>query len=163
MNQYKKLPACLSFLPTCLTIILCFLFTGTSAEPTDISIPVSIIDTASSGLSNTGKVYRENEVDTKAAYKEGVGAWRKYLERNINTNTLPEGAEAGCYKASVEMVITKQGTLRSFRSLTNNGHKMEDRLIDVLKKSAAWIPASVNGKDVDSYSTVSFNYEIAEQ
>lgn len=162
MNQYKKLPACLSFLPSCLIIIFCFLFTGTSAEPLEIKLSRGVNDTIPSKRITENKIFGEDEVDVKASFKGGAGACRKYLERHIN---IPATAEvvAGPYKISVDFVVTKDGILKDFKPLTHGRHKLEDTLISVLKRSPEWIPASLKGRKVDSYTTVSFNYDIAEQ
>jgi len=67
MNQYKKLPACLSFLPTFLTIILCFLFTGTSAEPADANVSRSVNDTAPAKYSENDKINCEEDIEYDVA------------------------------------------------------------------------------------------------
>ncbi len=102
-----------------------------------------------SDLKITDSVY--NIVDEEAEFPGGNVYLLKFIQENL---VYPEGYGdidvVG--KIYVKFVVSKTGICRDFQILRGmQDSKLERSTIEMLKKMPVWIPAKINGKEVDSY------------
>src|SRR5436190_9486499 len=101
------------------------------------------------------------KVEIEASFKGGEGAWKKYLERNLNPNTpVDNGAPEGTYTVYVQFVVSKDGSISDVQALTNHGYGMEAEAIRVIKKGPAWVPAVQNGRQVNAYRKQPITFQV---
>lgn len=101
------------------------------------------------------------KVEIEASFKGGEGAWKKYLERNLNPNTpVDNGAPEGTYTVYVQFVVSKDGSISDVKALTNHGYGMEAEAIRVIKKGPAWVPAVQNGRSVNAYRKQPITFQV---
>lgn len=104
------------------------------------------------------------KVEIEASFKGGEGAWRKYLERNLNGNTpVDNGAPEGTYTVYVQFVVSKDGSISDVRPLTNHGYGMESEAVRVIKKGPAWTPAVQNGRSVNAYRKQPITFQVTAE
>jgi protein TonB len=161
MNHHKRLPACLYFIPFCLTIFLLLTFSGTSAKP-ERNIIINSIDTLPVEEDPESRIY--DEVEVEASFQGGEEGWRSYLMKNLNANTPVEnGAPAGRYTVMVQFIVAKNGAVSAVKALTKNGYGMEAEVIRILRQSPPWVPAVQNGRKVKAYRKQPVTFEISEE
>ncbi|MGN6291830.1 MAG: energy transducer TonB [Chitinophagaceae bacterium] len=117
------------------------------------------------GVVEEKKVEDENKifekVEIEASFKGGEGAWRKFLERNLNGNTpVDNGAPEGTYTVYVQFVVSKDGSISDVRALTNHGFGMEQEAVRVIKKGPNWTPAVQNGRSVNAYRKQPITFQV---
>lgn len=101
------------------------------------------------------------KVEIEASFKGGEGAWRKYLERNLNGNTpVDNGAPEGTYTVYVQFVVSKDGSISDVKPLTNHGFGMEQEAVRVIKKGPNWTPAVQNGRSVNAYRKQPITFQV---
>ena len=92
------------------------------------------------------------KVEIEASFKGGEGAWRKFLERNLNASTpVDNGAPEGTYTVWVQFVVDREGNISEVKSQTNHGFGMEQEAVKVISKGPKWEPAVQNGRKVKAY------------
>ncbi|MBS1653528.1 MAG: energy transducer TonB [Bacteroidetes bacterium] len=130
------------------------------ATPTDIDEGKKVIEEKKDDDEN--KVFEKVEVE--ASFKGGEGAWRKYLERNLNANTpVDNGAPEGSYTVWVQFIVDKEGNISDVKALTNHGYGMEEEAVRVIKKGPAWVPALQNGRNVKAYRKQPITFVVAAE
>jgi hypothetical protein len=93
-------------------------------------------------------------LEVEPAFPGGDDAWRKYLERNLNSGVpSANGAPVGSYAVQVQFIVDEQGVISSLKALTNKGYGMEDEVIRTIKSGPNWKPGVQNGKVVKAYKT----------
>jgi TonB-dependent SusC/RagA subfamily outer membrane receptor len=96
-----------------------------------------------------------------AIFNGGEAAWRKYLERNLNSNIpIVNKASPGRYTVSIQFIVNPDGTLSDLKALSRIGFGMEEEVIRVIKNGPNWIPAMQNGKAVSSYKTQPVTFSV---
>ncbi len=110
----------------------------------------------------------ENKIFTKveqeAEFPGGQGAWRRYLENNLNANApIDGGAAPGTYTVIVKFVVSKDGTLSDITAETNNGSGMEKEAIRAIQRGPKWKPALQNGRNVNAYRRQPITFVVQEQ
>lgn len=101
------------------------------------------------------------KVEIEASFKGGEGAWRKYLERNLNASVGPDnGAPAGVYTVYVQFVVSKDGSISDVKAMTTHGYGMEAEAVRVIKKGPAWTPAVQNGRSVNAYRKQPITFQV---
>ncbi|MBC7947705.1 MAG: energy transducer TonB [Chitinophagaceae bacterium] len=104
------------------------------------------------------------KVEIEASFKGGEGAWKKYLERNLNPNApVDNGAPEGTYTVYVQFVVSKDGTISDVKALTNHGYGMEGEAMRVIKKGPAWVPAVQNGRSVNAYRKQPITFQVTSE
>lgn len=102
-------------------------------------------------------------VQKEAQFPGGVGAWQKYLERNLNTNMpVDNGAAAGTYTVIVSFVVDKDGNISDVQALNDPGYGTAQEAIRVIKKSKQWTPALQNGRNVTYRQKQSITFLVNE-
>lgn len=104
------------------------------------------------------------KVEIEASFKGGEGAWRKYLERNLNPNApVDNGAPEGTYTVYVQFVVSKDGSISDVKALTNHGYGMEKEAVKVIQKGPAWVPAIQNGRSVNAYRKQPITFRVTSE
>ena len=104
------------------------------------------------------------KVEIEASFKGGEGAWKKYLERNLNPNApVDNGAPEGVYTVYVQFVVSKDGSISDVKALTNHGYGMEAEAVKVIKKGPAWVPAVQNGRSVNAYRKQPITFQVTSE
>jgi periplasmic protein TonB len=104
------------------------------------------------------------KVEIEASFKGGEGAWKKYLERNLNPNVpVDNGAPEGTYTVYVQFVVSKDGSISDVKALTNHGYGMEAEAMKVIKKGPAWVPAVQNGRSVNAYRKQPITFQVTSE
>ena len=87
-------------------------------------------------------------VQIEAEFPGGPGAWKKYLERNLNTSVPSDnGAPEGKYTVIVSFLVDKNGNISDVQA-DQGPYGTKDEAIRVIKKGPAWKPAVQNGHNV---------------
>ncbi len=141
-------------------LILSFLLAGISAilfSQTPVPSPPPPVDS----IALADKIFEKVEVE--AAFRGGVAAWRKYLEKNLNPNVPVEnGAPIGIYTIIAQFIVDKNGNISDVKTLTNFGYGMEQEVERILKKGPSWLPASQNDKAVKAYRKQPITFVIED-
>ncbi|MDP4265206.1 MAG: energy transducer TonB [Bacteroidota bacterium] len=129
------------------------------AAPTEIDQGKQIIEEKKE---DENKIFEKVEIE--ASFKGGEGAWKKYLERNLNANVpVDNGAPEGTYTVYVQFVVSKDGSISDVKALTNHGYGMEQEAIKVIKKGPAWTPAVQNGRSVNAYRKQPITFQVTSE
>ena len=108
------------------------------------------------------KVFEKVEIE--ASFPGGDAAWRKFLERNLNSNTpVDNGAPAGTYTVWVQFIVDKEGNISDVKALTSQGYGMEAEAVRVIKKGPRWTPAVQNGRHVKAYRKQPITFIVNEE
>lgn len=103
------------------------------------------------------------KVEVEASFKGGEGAWRKYLERNLNASApVDNGANPGSYTVVVQFIVDKEGNISDVKALTNHGYGMEEEAVRVIKRGPKWEPAIQNGRQVKAYRKQPITFVVSE-
>lgn len=101
------------------------------------------------------------KVEKEAEFANGLGGWRKYLERNLNASVPNNnGAPAGTYTVIIKFIVSKNGKVSDVQAETKHGYGMEGEAISTIKKSPDWKPAIQNGKPVNAYRRQPITYLV---
>ncbi len=104
------------------------------------------------------------KVEIEASFKGGEGAWRKYLERNLNPNTpVDNGAPEGTYTVWVQFIVDKSGNISDVKALSNHGYGMEEEAVKIIRKGPAWVAAIQNGRPVKAYRKQPITFVVASE
>ena len=102
-------------------------------------------------------------IQIEAKFPGGIGAWTKYLERNLNTNTpVDNGAATGIYTVVVSFVVDKDGNISDVVALNDPGFGTAEEAVRVIKKSKQWTPALQNGTNVKYRQKQSITFMVSE-
>ncbi|RYY56897.1 MAG: energy transducer TonB [Chitinophagaceae bacterium] len=131
-----------------------------------IAAPVVVDD--GKGIVETKKVEDENKifekVEIEASFKGGEGAWRKFLERQLNPNApIDNGAPEGVYTVYVQFVVSKDGSISDVKALTSHGYGMEAEAVRVIKKGPSWVPAVQNGRPVNAFRKQPITFQVTSE
>ena len=102
------------------------------------------------------KIYTITEFE--AVFPGGQFARKKYFYNNIDQNRkdLNSDGVQFCY---LKFIVDKEGNISNITTNKIVNTKLDDLVIDLLKKGPKWIPARQNGVKVNSYATLTFIFE----
>lgn len=104
------------------------------------------------------------KVEIEAEYPGGTGAWRKFLERNLNGQVANENsAPTGTYTVVVRFIVAKDGTVSDITPETSVGYGMENEAVRAIRKAPRWTPAQQNGNVVKAYRRQPITFVVAEE
>jgi len=102
-------------------------------------------------------------VEVESGYVGGLGAWRQYLQNNLNTDVPgANGAPKGKYTVVVRFIVAKDGTISNVVAETKHGFGMEKESVRVIINSGKWTPAIQNGRNVTSYKLQPITWVVSE-
>ena len=103
------------------------------------------------------------KVEVEADFPGGMGAWRKYLERNLSADVASSGgAPAGSYTVVVQFIVDKEGNVSDVKAQSSHGYGLEEEAVRVVKKSGKWKPAIQNGREVKAYRKQPITFVVNE-
>jgi hypothetical protein len=103
------------------------------------------------------------KVEIEAGYAGGEGAWRRFLQNNLNTDVPgANGAPKGKYTVVVRFIVAKDGTISNVVAETKHGFGMEKESVRVIINSGKWTPAIQNGRNVTSYKLQPITWVVSE-
>ena len=99
-------------------------------------------------------------VDIMPSYPGGMDAFRKFLEKNLQTPGEMENGENVSVK--VKFVVDYTGKLKSFITVQDGGDAYNKEVVRVLKKMPDWIPGKTNGENVSVYYIIPVKFTGAD-
>ncbi len=103
-------------------------------------------------------------VQIAAEFPGGVGAWAKYLERNLNRDLPVEnGAPAGKYTVVVSFIVAKDGRISDVVAENDPGYGTKAEAVRVITKGPSWKPAVQNGRNVIYRHKQSITFQVSEE
>ncbi len=103
------------------------------------------------------------KVENDASFPGGLGAWRRFVERTVDSQTPVEGGAApGTYTVIVKFIVSSTGDVSNVQAETNHGFGMENEAVRAIQKGPKWIPALQNGKNVSAYRRQPITFLIPE-
>lgn len=88
-------------------------------------------------------------VQIPASFKGGPEAWRKYLERNLNSDVpVSNGAPPAKYTVIISFVVDKLGKISDVKAENDPGYGTKEEALRVILKGPDWVPAVQNGRNV---------------
>ncbi len=117
---------------------------------------VTINNKAENDLADVAQQGNPEEVFTKveqeARFPGGLDAWRKYLEKNLQSNIpVKEGWKPGVYKVMVQFLTDEKGNIANVKTLNYANTKTAGHCIGIIKNGPKWEPAMQNGRKVKAY------------
>jgi len=102
-------------------------------------------------------------VQIEAEFPGGKEAWKKYLERNLNSSLPSEqGAPAGKYTVMVNFLVDKSGNISDVQA-DPSPYGTREEAIRVIKKGPAWKPAVQNGRNVAYRARQAITFIVSEE
>ena len=102
-------------------------------------------------------------VQIEAEFPGGPGAWKRYLERNLNQNLPSEnGAPPGKYTVVLNFQVDKNGNISDIQA-DPSPYGTREEAIRVIKKGPAWKPAVQNGHNVAYRAKQAITFVVAEE
>ena len=103
------------------------------------------------------------KVEVESGYVGGLGAWRRYLQTNLNTDVPGSNrAPKGKYTVIVRFVVAKDGSISDVVAETKHGFGMEKESVRVIINSGKWTPAIHKGRNVNSYKRQPITWIVSE-
>ena len=99
-------------------------------------------------------------VDVLPAYPGGMDAFRKFLEKNLQTPGEMENGET--VSVRVKFVVDYTGKLKSFITVQDGGEAYNKEVVRVLKKMPDWIPGKTKGENVSVYYVIPVKFTGAD-
>ena len=88
----------------------------------------------------------------EAEFPGGNIGWSVYLERAMRKfDPSKKGAPVGMYEVIIRFIVDKNGIVSDAEAETNLGYGMEDKAIEIIKKSPRWAPLIFLGKPGNAY------------
>ena len=133
-------------------------------KSTDIAVPV--VDEGKNVVvvkDETNYDQTFTKVEVEADFPGGMGAWKKYLERNLSGDVASSGgAPAGSYTVTVQFIVDKEGIVSDVKAQSNHGYGLEEEAVRVVKRSGKWKPAIQNGREVKAYRKQPITFVVNE-
>lgn len=105
------------------------------------------------------------KVEKEAKFPGGPDAWKRYLERSLNSNVAAdEGAPPGAYKVVLQFIVDKEGNISNVTAIDypKSYPGCKDEAIRVIKKGPKWEAAIQNGRTVAYYASQSIIFQVEE-
>lgn len=105
------------------------------------------------------------KVEKEAKFPGGPDAWKRFLERNLNSNVASdEGAPPGLYKVVLQFIVDKEGNVSNVTAIDypKSYPGCRDEAIRVLKKATKWEPAIQNGRAVAYQALQPIIFQVEE-
>lgn len=105
------------------------------------------------------------KVEKEAKFPGGLEAWKKYLERNLNSQVAADdGAAMGRYTVLVQFIVDKEGNISNVSALEVPPAcpSCGAEAVKVIKKGGKWEPAVQNGQFVKYQAVQSVTFQVAE-
>lgn len=104
------------------------------------------------------QVYEEKNVDNKPEYQGGAIEINKFIAANYK---MPD-IDSYNGKVIITFIVETDGTLSDFNVVKDIGYGSGDEAIRIFKKSPAWKPAILDGKQVRTLVSFSITLKSEE-
>ena len=136
----------------------------------DDNIPAPPVETGT-GVVEPKKVEEDydkvfTKVEKEAKFPGGPDGWRKYLERNLNSNAAADdGAPAGSYSVKVQFIVDKEGNISDVKAIESPKAcpTCGTEAVKVIKKGPKWEPAVQNGRNVIYMANQQITFVVNEE
>ncbi len=103
-------------------------------------------------------------VQIESEFPGGPDAWRKYLEKNLNSDApTSNGAPPGKYTVVLSFKVDKNGAVSDINVERDPGYGTKEEAIRVIKKGPSWKPANQNGRLVTSIKKQAITFLVNEE
>jgi protein TonB len=103
-------------------------------------------------------------VQIPAEFPGGLNGWRKYLERNLDSDLpVSNGAPDGKYTVVVSFLVDKSGVISDVIAENDPGYGTKAEAIRVIAKGPNWKPAIQNGNKVIYRHKQSITFMVSEE
>lgn len=104
------------------------------------------------GFHEKGNLNEDFIYSKEAEFTGGNAEWSACLSNALcKFNPGKRGASVGTYKAVVKFIADENGSIINIEAETNYGYGIEDKAIEIIKKSPKWTPAIIVNKKVKAY------------
>lgn len=102
-----------------------------------------------------------NKVEVEATYPGGDTTWNQFLAKNLNTAIpVDNGAPKGKFIVIVKFIVSKDGSLTDVYCENDPGYGMCQESVRIIKKSLKWVPAQVEGRNVNAYRRQPIAFQV---
>jgi protein TonB len=108
------------------------------------------------------KVYPPINLDVMPEPAGGMGAWNKFLSRNLRFPVEAQ-EEKISGKVFLSFIIEKDGHLSNITIDRPAGHGFDEEALRVLKLAKAWKPGMQNGQPVRVKYSIPINFQLMEE
>jgi protein TonB len=111
---------------------------------------------------DTDKIFYS--VQVPAEFPGGINGWKKYLERNLDSDLpVSNGAPAGKYTVVVSFLVDKNGVISDVVAENDPGYGTKAEAVRVITKGPNWKPAIQNGNKVIYRHKQSISFMVSEE
>ncbi len=99
------------------------------------------------------------KVEQPAKFPGGDEAWKRYLERNLNTKV---SAPKGVYTVHVQFIVNKDGSISNVKAeAPKDCQACGQEAENLIRKGPKWEPAVQNGRNVvyQAVKDITFNVD----
>lgn len=135
----------------------------------DDGTAIQLVEKSSGGIVESPKGMQDMEetfrtVEIESEFPGGHEAWKKYLEKNLNTETATgNGAPLGKYTVILAFKVDKQGNISDITVEKDPGYGTAEEAKRVIKKGPSWKPANQNGRLVSSIKRQAITFLVNEE
>jgi antitoxin component YwqK of YwqJK toxin-antitoxin module len=116
------------------------------------------------GFNEQGKPINDFVYSKEAEFPGGNTEWSAYLSDALSKfNPGKKGALAGTYKVVVKFIIDENGKVTDTEAETNFGYGMENKAIEIIKKSPKWSHAILLNKTVKAYRRQPLTFVVSNE
>jgi protein TonB len=105
------------------------------------------------------------KVEKEAKFPGGLGAWKNFLERNLNAQVAADdGAPAGNYTVKVQFIVNKEGAVSDVKAIEvpKSCPSCGPEAVKVIKRGPKWEPAVQNGRNVIYQAIQNVTFQVSE-
>jgi protein TonB len=105
------------------------------------------------------------KVEKEAKFPGGLGAWKNFLERNLNAQVAADdGAPAGNYTVKVQFIVDKNGAVSDVKAIEvpKACPSCGPEAVKVIKRGPKWDPAVQNGRNVIYQAIQNVTFQVSE-
>jgi antitoxin component YwqK of YwqJK toxin-antitoxin module len=116
------------------------------------------------GFDEEGKPITDFIYLREAEFPGGLAEWAKYLQNSTRKfNPAKMGAPEGNHKVMLRFTIDENGKVIDIEPETNIGYGMEEKAIDIIKRSPKWLPRIYLGKTTKAYRRQPFAFVVSPE
>jgi N-acetylmuramoyl-L-alanine amidase len=93
-----------------------------------------------------------------------LAEWREFLQKNLQPfieDAAKKGMKPGQYTTLIRFLVETDGSITNIKAVKNPGYGLGENVVNMMKNSPKWQPATENGKVVRSFHTQPITFVIA--
>jgi protein TonB len=106
------------------------------------------------------------KVEKEARFPGGMEGWKRYLERNLNSNVAADdGAPTGNYTVRVQFIVNKEGEISNVEAIEvpKDCPGCGPEAVKIIKKGPRWEPAVQNDRKVNYQAVQYVTFRVSEE